>query len=83
MSEHSLEIEHRIREEADEAHATYGDFASMHEAWGVLAEEFEEFKRAVMKRHGDQSRPLDIEREAIQIAAVATRIAKQARRVLR
>lgn len=68
---------------AGSADNRFGDFASLHEALGVLIEEVREFEDAVRKRQGDQSRQLDAEQEAIDIAAVALRIAVQARRLIR
>jgi hypothetical protein len=72
-----------VRREADTAQRRYGDFASMHEAYGVLAEEMAELFEAVRLRQENAERPIAIRREAIQIAAVAMRIAEQADRVKR
>jgi hypothetical protein len=72
-----------IEAEADRVDAEYGDFASMHEALGVLIEEFEEFKAAVMLKQSDPARAEQIRREAIQVGATALRIAQQARTVTR
>jgi hypothetical protein len=72
-----------IESEAQAAGATYWDFVSMHEALGVLFEEFEEFKAAVMLKQSDPSRAERIRREAIQVGATALRIAEQAYRVTR
>lgn len=72
----------RILAEADRAHARYGDFASMHEAYGVLAEEVAELFEAVRLRQG-KARGARVEAEAIQVAAVALRMAEQARRLAR
>lgn len=60
----------------------YGDFSSMHEAYGVLAEEVDEFFDAVKMKQSPE-RCEAVYREAIQVAAVALRIAEQARRVTR
>lgn len=68
---------------ADAAQSLYGDFASMHEAYGVLAEEAAELFDAVRMRQTGTGRGLAIEREAIDVAAVALRIAEQARRITR
>lgn len=70
-------------DEASEAQAKYGDFASMHEAYGVLAEEVAELFAAVRLRQDNPERGPHCAREAIQIAAVALRIAEQAGRVTR
>jgi len=78
-----------ITTEADVAQGRFGDFASMHEAYGVLAEEVDELFDAVKLPQplgsdvGLTTRASMIEREAIQVAAVAMRIAEQARRVTR
>lgn len=68
---------------ANAAQSRYGDFASMHEAYGVLAEEVAEFLEAVRLRQDDPRRPHSCRAEAIDIAAVALRIAEQSGRVLR
>lgn len=70
-------------DEAVKAQGVYGDFASMHEAYGVLAEEVAELFDAVRMRQSDTRRASAIEAEAIQLAAVALRIAEQAGRVTR
>jgi NTP pyrophosphatase (non-canonical NTP hydrolase) len=71
------------RHKAIEAQEEYGDFASMHEAYGVLAEEVAELFEAVRRRQNDRARPTEIRCEALDVAAVALRIAEQAGRVLR
>jgi hypothetical protein len=65
------------------AQRDFGDFASMHEAYGVLAEEVAEFLDAVRLRQTNPNRVVKCELEAIDIAAVALRIAAQAKRVTR
>ena len=70
-------------DEAERAQEQYGNFASMHEAWGVLAEEFAELTEAIRLGQKVPNRPDRIEAEAIQSAAVCLRIAEQARTVLR
>ncbi len=72
-----------VAAEAARAQERYGDFASMHEAYGVLAEEVAELFDAVRLRQGDKSRGEAIRREALQVAAVALRMADQAGRVTR
>lgn len=61
----------------------YGDFASMHEAFGVLAEEVAEFLDAVRLRQEDPTRSEKLRHEALDVAAVALRIAEQVERVKR
>lgn len=73
----------RVEAEADLAQGKYGDFASMHEGYGVLAEEVAELFDAIRMPQSHISRAGEIEREAIQVAAVALRIARQASRVTR
>lgn len=74
--------------------ARFGDFASMHEAYGVLTEEVAELFEAVRMKQGHlvpgdvkypkgKTRADCIREEAIQVAAVALRIAEQAGRVTR
>lgn len=77
------EVDAAVRAEVERCGALYGDFASMHEAYGVLAEEVLEFLLAVMLKQDHPGRPQRLEHEAVQIAAVAVRIAHQARRVTR
>ncbi len=71
-----------VRDEAESAQKKYGDFASMHEAYGVLAEEVAELFEAVRLRQGG-TRGERIRAEAIQVATVAMRMAEQAMRVTR
>ena len=74
----------KMRGEAMGAQESYGDFASMHEAYGVLAEEVAELFDAVRMRQSDGRMRVDaIAKEAIQVAAVAIRMAEQAGRVTR
>ena len=60
-----------IRAEAETAEARYGPFRSTHEGFGVLTEEVTELLAAI---HANDAR--SIEREAIQVSAVAARIAE-------
>jgi NTP pyrophosphatase (non-canonical NTP hydrolase) len=72
-------VRREIEREAAEAQSKYGDFASMHEAYGVLAEEVAELFDAVRLGQQHPNRGVEIQNEAIQVAAVALRIALQAR----
>lgn len=66
----SQQIEEAIHGERVKADARYGSFKSSHEGLGVLLEEFDELKRAI------HSNDLDaVRREAIQVSAVAWRLA--------
>lgn len=68
----------RIQAEADRAKARYGDYTSTHEALGVLVEEMDELREAI------RSNMLPaVEREAIQVAAVALRLAEACHAALR
>ncbi len=78
--------------EVARADGQYGDFASMHEGLGVLLEEFQELVDAIRMKQGTHginklgrlmTRGECIREEAIQVAAVAIRIAAQAERVTR
>ena len=85
-ADHHREFEDAVnaaRAVANGAQRDFGDFASMHEAYGVLAEEVAEFLDAVRMRQSDTQRPIKCFLEGIDIAAVALRIAAQARRVVR
>lgn len=88
-----------VRAEALGAQVKYGDFYSMHEGYGVLAEEVAELFECIRIRQHvhsadtcgifdepcteGETRGKMITREAIQVAAVALRIAEQAGRILR
>ena len=72
-----------VHDEAQSAQVRYGDFASMHEALGVLDEEFQELKLAIFMRQQNPHRSECVRKEAVQVAAVALRIAEQAGRVTR
>ena len=56
-------------DEAETAQDRYGDFASTHEALGVLLEEVEELRDAIRANAGT-----DAEKESMQVAAVAYRL---------
>ena len=66
-----LDLQDRIVAEANKAEDRYGPFASTHEGLGVLTEEYHELIEAI--RSNDLRR---VEHEAIQVAAVAARIAE-------
>lgn len=68
------EMAEDVLREADAAQAKYGDFASTHEAYGVLAEEVAELLEAIRANALGS-----VEMEATQVAAVALRLAAQAR----
>ena len=61
----------RVTAEMAHAERTYGGYTSTHEALGVLAEEWDELRAAV---HADDV--CAIRDEAIQVAAVALRLAQ-------
>ena len=60
-----------ILDEAAAAHRRYGSFTSSHEAYGVLAEEVAELLDAIRANKIES-----IRQEAIQVAAVALRLAE-------
>lgn len=62
----------RIRIEASRAELRYGPFHSTHEAYGVLAEEVAELFAAICANDLGA-----VEREAVQVSAVAARLAEQ------
>lgn len=66
-----------IQAEAQTAESRYGPFTSTHEALGVLIEEVDELREAV--RHNALG---SIEMEALQVAAVCLRLARQCRQPL-
>jgi NTP pyrophosphatase (non-canonical NTP hydrolase) len=61
-----------VRLEVENAEERYGPFASTHEGYGVLAEECAELLDAI--RCNDLA---GVERESIQVAAVAIRLAME------
>lgn len=63
--------------EADRAQSQYGDFASTHEALGVLQEEFDELRDAI--RSNDLAA---VAHEAMQVSAVAMRLYQLCQRAL-
>ena len=56
------------------AHQRFGPFASTHEALGVAVEEWDEFRDAIRENDFDL-----IEHEALDLAAVLIRIAREIR----
>ncbi len=64
------DINQTIVDEIEKANGLYGPFSSTHEGLGVLMEEFDELRAAVRENNLESVRL-----EAMQIAAVATRIA--------
>jgi hypothetical protein len=65
---------YEVLEELQRIRARYGPLASTHEGLGVLLEEFEELKDEI-KKSANSFRSDLMRHEAIQVAAVATRIA--------
>jgi len=65
---------YEAEEEIAKATLRYGDFSSTHEALGVLAEEMAELKDAIRANALES-----IRMEAIQVAAVALRLAENCR----
>lgn len=61
-----------IQDEANAARDKYGDYTSTHEAYGVLAEEVAELLDAIRS-----NKRWSIQREAMQVAAVAMRLSQQ------
>ena len=61
-----------VIDESESSAAKYGDFVSAHEAYGVLAEEVAELLDAIRS-----NKRFSIQREAIQVAAVALRFAQE------
>ena len=65
-----LDVIQAVIEEAEYAERNWGPFTSSHEAYGVLSEEVAELLEAI--RSNMMSK---IAREAVQVAAVAARLA--------
>ncbi len=83
MTEDMYKMMGRIGDVAAAAQEKYGDFASLHEAYGVLLEEVAELFEAVRMRPDHPRRVDEMRTEAIDIAAVALRIAEAAGRMTR
>jgi NTP pyrophosphatase (non-canonical NTP hydrolase) len=66
-----FDLQCEIEAEADAASEKYGAFASTHEAFGVLAEEMSELLDAIRANNLESVRA-----EAIQVSAVAMRLAE-------
>jgi len=64
-----------LSDEMNRARVRYGDFASTHEALGVLTEEYQELIEAIHGNRMDR-----IQTEALQVAAVAMRLAEACER---
>jgi NTP pyrophosphatase (non-canonical NTP hydrolase) len=63
-----------VVDEIERAIEQHGGYNSAHEAYGVLAEEVDEFWEEVRKKRKDRSKE-DMRKELIQIAAVAVKAA--------
>lgn len=63
-----------VWEELKSAMDKFPAFHSVHEGYGILAEEVAELFEAVRMKQGDGKRRSAIEREAIQVAAMALRM---------
>jgi len=66
-----------IRRRCEMLHEKYGDYASGHEAWGVMREEMYELQAELMLRKRDWGR---VAAEALDLAVVAIRLAEWAGR---
>lgn len=66
-----INLTDELREEMIRAQIRYGNFASTHEALGVLTEEYHELIGAIQGNRVDR-----IQQEALQVAAVALRLAE-------
>jgi NTP pyrophosphatase (non-canonical NTP hydrolase) len=71
------ELVRAVLAEAERGEAQHGGYASMHEAFAVLLEEVDELKAEVWKRAHDRNLAA-LQNEAIQVAAVALRMAATA-----
>jgi NTP pyrophosphatase (non-canonical NTP hydrolase) len=66
-----------VLDEVERADRRFGrDYASMHEAYGVLFEEVAEFFDEVRLKQSERD-PAAIQKELLQVAAVAIRAARQ------
>lgn len=69
-----MDVEREIEEQMKGAEVRYGPFKSAHEAYGVLAEEMAELLDAIRANASESVRS-----EAIQVSAVARRLAEYCR----
>lgn len=65
-----------LSSEIESAHAAHGEFNSTHEALGVLCEEWDELREAIHRNDAAA-----IAEEALQVSAVALRLAALCRAV--
>lgn len=65
-----------VQEEAERAVAKHGQYNSLHEAFGVLFEEVDEFWEEVRKKRSKRD-PLRIRQELVQIAACCLKAAEK------
>lgn len=61
-----------LQEELAVAYSKYGDFASAHEGYAVIKEELEELWTEIKKKKEERNKA-NMKREALQVAAMATK----------
>ena len=74
MSDDATKLLTTVAAELERARARYAPFNSAHEGWAVILEEVDELWEEVRKRQGERDLAR-MQREAIQIAAMALRFA--------
>lgn len=67
----AMDISRAMTMEAVRARKKWPLFASAHEGWGVLREEYKELEAEIMKKSPDRS---TMAKEAMQVGAMAIRI---------
>lgn len=68
------DIIHKVKKEFLSATQIHGEFNSTHEGFAVLHEEFDELWDAIKLNHKDPERESLIEKNAIQVSAMAIRL---------
>ena len=64
-----------VKDEIDQSENKYGPFHSLHEGFAVLREEYQELEKAIFWGVGETGDTKCVRDEAIQVAAMAIRIA--------
>ena len=70
-------IAEEVKHEIDRAEEKYGPFHSLHEGLAVLREEYQELEQEIFWGHQKSGNTDGVRREAIQVAAMAIKIAMQ------
>jgi len=64
-----------VKQEIDRTEEAYGPFHSLHEGLAVLREEYQELEHEIFWGHRESGNTDGVRQEAIQVAAMAMRLA--------